>query len=485
MKISRVIQVVLNYFKGDGVGNCLRSIAEVLDKKGINNIICAVNISEDIADERVRKIDEDFSETVYRNDIVMYHFSIGCYLNEIIENLNCKKILVYQNVTPAVFWKDLDYQLYYFCKKGEIESRRTACTYDKCITPSHFSERCLIEYGWAQDDIHVIPIYDNSLISSELNPQIISNTGSSFNFLFTGRVVPNKRIDDILRVFNYYQKNINANSCLYIVGGIDYTAYFEYLDSIIKSECIENVVFTGRISQVDLESYYKCADVYISMSEHEGFCLPILEAMRRRIVVVAYASTAIVDTMGDAGILLYTKDSKDVCDNIKKIVSDVELRDMVISKQLSRVEQFNISNYEDEICRIVEETSSLSEKAYENFELTICDINTKLSYLKGKLFSQSVDDIVIYGMGTVGKKCYEDIKEIEGNNIKIIMVDNGLAGDEYQGHELIDFNTCVQDYREALFIITIQSCMNQILKDLFAYDIDIDHILLYDMNGFR
>ena len=103
---------------------------------------------------------------------------------------------------------------------------------------------------------------------------------------------------------------------------------------------LDRVVFTGAVSQAELCTYYRLASVYLSMSEHEGFCVPLLEAMHFGVPIVAYASSGVPDTLAGAGLLVAEKDSPTVAELAHRLVSDPALRAAVVTGQQARLRAF-------------------------------------------------------------------------------------------------------------------------------------------------
>ena len=138
------------------------------------------------------------------------------------------------------------------------------------------------------------------------------------NLLFVGRMAPNKKVEDVISAFAYYKEHYDKTARLFLVGSFQETdLYYQYLQKHIKKLGTHDVIFSGHISFQAVLAYYKIADVFLCMSEHEGFCVPLVEAMYFGVPIVAYDSSAIADTLGGAGILLKNKDLKKTASYIK------------------------------------------------------------------------------------------------------------------------------------------------------------------------
>ena len=131
------------------------------------------------------------------------------------------------------------------------------------------------------------------------------------NLLFVGRLSPNKKQEDLIESFRYFQA-FEPNSRLILVGhDEDSDPYATFLKKTAEKWGLEDkVIFTGKVDDAQLSAYYHCTDLFWSMSEHEGFCVPLIESMWYNVPVLAYKSTAIPETLGNAGIMFDDKSDK-------------------------------------------------------------------------------------------------------------------------------------------------------------------------------
>jgi glycosyltransferase involved in cell wall biosynthesis len=171
------------------------------------------------------------------------------------------------------------------------------------------------------------------------------------NILFVGRVAPNKKQSDLIEAFYYYKKHFNKRSRLFIVGA-DHGNFVKYSDQL-KDYCrhlkLKDVIFTGMVSDSELAAYYELADVYVSMSEHEGFGVPLAEAMCHKVPVIAFDCCAVGETVGDAGVLLKDKDPVFVAAMIDRVCRDDALRGELIAKGIERIRAFSYPAVRDAI----------------------------------------------------------------------------------------------------------------------------------------
>ena len=159
------------------------------------------------------------------------------------------------------------------------------------------------------------------------------------NIIFVGRVVPNKCQEDVIGSFNEYQKHFNPRSRLFIVGTFMET-YFNRLKEYTERLGVKNVAFTGHCPFDEILAYYRLADLFLCQSEHEGFCVPLAEAMCFDVPVVAYDSSAIAETLGGSGFLLKEKDPLLTAGVMNRILTDSALRETIVENQRERLQDF-------------------------------------------------------------------------------------------------------------------------------------------------
>jgi glycosyltransferase involved in cell wall biosynthesis len=210
------------------------------------------------------------------------------------------------------------------------------------LAASEYNRRELLSRGYQQVD--VLPYF---IQFASLDEKIRSEKGQSIltqynddrtNWLFVGRIVPNKCQDDLIRIFAYYQRHIDSTARLLLVGPFsDTPGYYEQLKHLARMLELTNVKFCGLALGDVLNAYYRVADGYISMSEHEGFGIPLIEAMYLDLPVIAYAAAAVPDTLGQAGILIHNKRFEVIAELLQLVSTNDGLRAKLLSRQRERV----------------------------------------------------------------------------------------------------------------------------------------------------
>lgn len=485
----QVVQILGCLIYGDGVTNTALFINHALEALGIPHYIMTPHQDERIVwseDIVVRKTvsAEEFKD----DDIVLYHYSGGQGLNKVMESLPCKKILVFHNVSYPCFFRDINWATYQNCLVGHDEVRYTANRYLRAIALSEFSRQTLVEAGWKTEDVDVIPLHELAPLDASYDACLLNKLkGNDYvNILFTGRISPNKKIEDIIRIFAWYRNNFNKNSRLILIGSIQFYSYKKALDNYIAKEHIENVIFTGHISDAERNAYYEVADVFLCMSEHEGFCIPLLEAFQRKIPVIAYKATAVPDTMGKAGILVDTKDPEIVCREIARVVSDQNYREFIVDNQIKRLETMTLSAHAEEFFACLKKVDEVRNWKYTGLSYSWLKIPSHGEFdLEGINIASltELQGIVVYGIGKIGSSLL-NVFPSEIMDKVLAICDNGYQGKIYmsRGRNFPVYNhaECMDSFRYASYLITVQTGFLKIARKLLDDGVLPERILFFD-----
>ena len=340
----KIIQVISVFSKGDAVCNNAITIKKLLTSLGYDSEIYVENEDYDITNASIDLKYISVLPELDISDIIIYHLSTCVLSKDKLVDMKCRKVGIYHNVTPPEFFAECSFPLYMVCKRAVDEIKSLADTFDYCIADSTFNRDNLIQLGY-KCPIDVIPIllnYDD--FKKESNKSILSNyNDGKTNIIFVGRVVPNKKQDDLISIFSCYKKNYDSSARLFIIGSSDaYTErYKKQLEELVKHNNVDDVIFTEKIPFDELLAYYHLADVFLCMSEHEGFCVPLVETMMFDIPIVAYNSSAIEETLGGSGILISKKEPLVIAGIINRLMNDQKLRAKVIHGQRQRLEELS------------------------------------------------------------------------------------------------------------------------------------------------
>jgi glycosyltransferase involved in cell wall biosynthesis len=339
----KIHQFATSLTYGDAISDEMLEIQAVLREKGFES-----EIFVRFFDPRMAKYMHDYRE--YKkfsspNNVVIFHFSIGSPVSKMFFRIPDKKIMIYHNITPYEYFLDYHRILARECYKGRLEIKLFADKVDLALGDSDFNRRELEDVGYPETG--VLPLLLNfSKFDKEVDSvtrQIYLN--GKFTILFVGRVIPNKKFEDTIKAFFYYKKYFNVESQLILAG--DYRGqerYYSALCGLVDTLEVKDVYFTGHIDFPELAAFFKIADVYLSMSEHEGFGVPLLEAFYSRIPVVAFAAGAVEETMNGGGLLLREKDIFKTAAVLNKLEKDKSFRDSIIEYQLKALEKYKREN---------------------------------------------------------------------------------------------------------------------------------------------
>ena len=480
MKILQVREY-LSY--GDGIGNTIISMDKILSER-YDTVVAVRQCSVECESlDRLAHFNIIDELEIQKDDIVIYHFGEWCSLLKELMDIKCKKILMYQNVTYPFFYSGINNDIALNCSRAQQYVRNSASCFLKALTPSLFSQNELINMGWNSEDVYLLPLP----VSLEKKNVTEKKKNEERTFLFVGRMVPNKKIEDVIRVFDFYRRNYYKNSYLKLVGGNSKDIYYRSLCKYIEKNNIKNVEFTGRVTDEKLEEMYRTSDIYLCMSEHEGFCMPLIEAMGYEIPVVAYYAAAVPDTMGNAGVLLESKDPEYVCEKIDRIFEDESYRKQLIEVQNRHIDTYIRDDYEKKLFDIIEEVKSISSYSYDESGIEFYKVLLEEIEKSGNEYLQEQiqrlkdmgKQIVLYGAGKVGAMLLD---YFTNNGLSIDAVcDAGKCGEEVEGKTILSPQDCTEQYLDAIYIITVQksNIASEISDNLFELGVSRSNILRY------
>jgi len=215
---------------------------------------------------------------------------------------------------------------------------------DLALGDSEFNRRELEELGFAPTGVLPIAVDTGRITGAPRRPALEKILGDGLiNILFVGRIVPNKRIDDHVRLAEVYKRYVDSYYRFIFVGRYDgVPAYYAQVRALIAEYRMlpDRFWFTGPVPDEDLAAFYRWADAYVSLSEHEGFCVPLIEAMAADVPVLAYAAGAVPETLGGAGLLLAPKDLEVAAEMLGLLVYDRPVRARVLDGQRTRLKDF-------------------------------------------------------------------------------------------------------------------------------------------------
>jgi L-malate glycosyltransferase len=333
----RIDQWVPALHRGDAIGDSARLMRDVFRSWGREADVYALDLDDDLVGDG-----RPFSEwrAGGAGDAVILHYALPSPLTGEFREHRGRRVLLHHNITPPEFFVGYDEEMVRICDLGRRELASLAEHTDLGLADSEFNRKDLEGAGFGRTG--VLPIYlDYSRYRERPNP-VLRRTleDGRRNILFVGRLAPNKRHDDLIRLASYWKRFISSDLRLLLVGKPPKRrGYFDALQALMYEEgfTASEVVFAGHVDHDDLLACYAAAHVFVSMSEHEGFGVPLVEAMLTRVPVLAYAAGAVPDTLGGAGVLFSEKKVDVVAEVAHALATDGPFREGVLAGQDRRL----------------------------------------------------------------------------------------------------------------------------------------------------
>ncbi len=326
--------------RGDAIGDSARRARDLLRSLGHRSELYALTMDQDLAGE-VRPFDDPAAR---RGDVTIFHFALPSPMTDAFASLAGGRILQYHNVTPVRFFAPYDPALARLAALGRRELATLAARTDLALGVSEYNRRELEALGFPRTGVMPLAL-DLSRITGAGRSPVVERLldDDRVNFLFVGRIAPNKRIEDHVRLAEHYKRYVGLDYRCIFVGRYDVVPrYYATVQALIAQYRLasDRFLFTGPVCGDDLAAYYRAADVYVSLSEHEGFCVPLVEAMAAGVPVLAYACAAVPETLGGAGVQFWPKDLEYAAELLHMLAFDEHVRAAVIAGQRRRLEAF-------------------------------------------------------------------------------------------------------------------------------------------------
>lgn len=328
----RIAVVCPSVHTGDAVGNDTRAIYHALKSHGHE---ARIFVHEGEAkDADLDHLDHLPGFLTDPSHVLLLQFAHGwdAWLR-LLESARCRKVVRYHNVTPAHFFFDHCMEYAFFCYQGREQIRDlVGVKCDLYLCDSQVNRSDLLEAGLPHDAATaVVPPFHHvdALLAAKADPAVLSAyDDGAVNWLSVGRLAPNKGHALLIDAFARYHHGLNRHSRLLLVGSHDpkLTTYIDGLKRRAEARGVAGaVVFAGKVPETSLKAYYQAADAVVTASEHEGFCVPLVEAMALGVPNVAYGTTAVPETLGDAGLLWDEPDPDLLAESVHALAEDESL----------------------------------------------------------------------------------------------------------------------------------------------------------------
>ncbi|GAK52120.1 glycosyltransferase [Candidatus Moduliflexus flocculans] len=353
MKIHQLLPCLRH---GDAIGNHTLEIQRILRQWGYDSEIYADDIHADM--RAFAKSYMKLRGSALRDAILLYHFSVGSPVSEFVKSVPNKKLLIYHNITPGHFFKGYEDYIRQVLDNGREELHHFVNLCDLAVGDSEYNRIELEEAGFPRTGVLPI-ILDFDKYSRSPDALVLQRFDDDWaNLMFVGRLAPNKCQEDIIHAFYVYKQYVNPKSRLFLVGLGGIERYDFMLQEFIKKLGVKDVYLTGKVSDDELAAYYQIADLLLCMSEHEGFNVPMVEAMHAGVPVLAYNSTSIPYTLGESGVLINDKRYDEIAEMIDLLVTNQTLREAVIAAQRKRLDYFDRARLEQTLKSYIAELTT-------------------------------------------------------------------------------------------------------------------------------
>jgi L-malate glycosyltransferase len=355
---GRVHQVLATLGYGDAIGHEVLGIQRVLQNAGYDS-----EIFVETADRRLEHLTTDYRDMVgaiRAEDLLIHHFSIGSRASRTAYALPGRMALVYHNITPPEYFIGVHKELVKLCFRGRRELRAYISRSEVALGDSEYNRTELATLGFQSTGVlPVVPDFSHL----DLPPNTVATAAFDdgwTNIMFVGRVIPNKKFEDVIRAFHVYRTRHNPRSRLILVGSYSgFERYLAMLHGLIGRLGTPDVHFLGHVSNEELTAFYDIADLFLCASEHEGFCVPLIESFYKQVPVLAYAATAVPATMDGGGVLYATKDPMEVARLMAAILDDETVEAHIIAAQDAALARLRRKNFAGTLLRFVDQVRAL------------------------------------------------------------------------------------------------------------------------------
>lgn len=343
--------------RGDAIGDSARHVRDLLRQLGHGSELYALSIDDDLSND-VRPFDDPEAK---RGDLTIFHYALPSPMTDAFASLSGGRILQYHNVTPAAFFAPYDPHLFRLAALGRGELATLVGRVDLALGDSEYNRKELESLGFRPTGVFPIAVDTQRVTQHASRPALEAILDDGLvNFLFVGRIAPNKKIEDHIRLAEHYKRYVDAYYRFIFVGRFDVVPrYYAMIRALMAEYRLLNdrFIFTGPVPDEELAVYYRHAAVYTSLSEHEGFCVPLVEAMAADVPVLAYAAAAVPDTLGGAGVQFAPKDLEFAAELLGELAFNDNLRASVIAGQRRRLEDFGDARVSRELTSIIHQAS--------------------------------------------------------------------------------------------------------------------------------
>lgn len=334
-----------SHHRHDAVGAEALVIERALEAAGWRVETYARHVEPSLAG-RTRTLDA-LPLTGLEGAVALYHLCLTSPAAELFAGLPCPKVIKYHNITPPEFLSPYNIHFAEMCHMAGRELGALAKVVDVAVADSEFNRLDLLEAGYRVT--RTIPIlFDPARYEVVPDERMLIRLGERRVVVFVGRIVPNKAPDDFFRVAAACKESGSPPLLFVLVGRMESVpGYGEELRKLIAELGlgVDDLLVTGPISQEELVALYRRASVFLSLSRHEGFMVPLLESMLFGVPIVALSRAAVPETLGDAGILIDSVEPRRVAALLEGLLEDADLMGDLAARGRERLKRYDVDHW--------------------------------------------------------------------------------------------------------------------------------------------
>jgi len=332
----RALHQFVPTFEPGAIGHHVLEVQSLARQElGLASLVFAEHVAPAFAGRAHRHRDYGRRVAARPGDVLVYHVAIGSVVADFVAGRPEPLVLDHHNITPPELYQRWDPAAAHGCAWGRAQLPALAARAVLGLADSEWNRAELAAAGCARTAVAPI-LADYGTAPPE-------PTGGR-DWLFVGRLSPNKCQHDVVKAFAAYRRAFDPEARLRLVGGAGSPTYRDALAGFVAALGLDGAVeLTGPVSQAALAGHYRASGVFVCLSEHEGFGMPLVEAMAHGVPVVAYASTAVPDTVGDAAVVLPGKEPARVAAAAAAVVGDGRLRRALAAAAARRVAAFGLA----------------------------------------------------------------------------------------------------------------------------------------------
>lgn len=349
----RIDQLLAGFAEGDAISNAATCFQEILRAAGYQS---EIYVDRDRVSPRMADHCRSLNDYAGADgDVVIHHYSIGSQAIETFLQARARKVLVYHNITPPDYFRGYDDAIVSQLEAARTQLADSLRAVDAVWAVSEFNASELRALGAPKVDVFPL-VFSPEQFDLPPDPWVFVKLKVPLtNLLFVGRIAPNKKIEELIHAFAWYHHVINPRSRLLIVGS-ERTAprYTLMLRMLARELNLPNVCFERFASPEGLSAYYNLADLFVTTSDHEGFCLPLVEAMHRGVPVIAKRRGGIPEALGRAGVMIDDCAPEALAELMHRVVSDTTLRSQILDSQARRMAELRNRDIAAELRELID-----------------------------------------------------------------------------------------------------------------------------------